>query len=65
MEEINLKLCKVCGLLKKRILAGKWGKDKKWIDEEGKLWNGKQCPTCNQARAKDSMKRMRNVARNT
>lgn len=42
-SEIN---CKVCGVLKTRILAGKWKKDKKWVDEQGRSFNGKVCPDC-------------------
>lgn len=46
MEE-NIRKCKSCGEMKKRILAGKFNeKDKKWVDESQKLWNGSICPVC-------------------
>lgn len=38
--------CKVCGKEKTRILAGRYKKDKKWTDSEGRVFNGKTCPTC-------------------
>jgi len=47
MEEINKRKCIMCQELKTRIEAGKFNKkDKKWVDENGKLWNGSRCPAC-------------------
>lgn len=59
--EQNKRLCKECKQLKERILQGKFtnGRDKKWTDETGKLWNGNVCPPCNVSRAKVTMKRIR------
>lgn len=59
--ESNLRLCKKCNQLKTRIEAGKYpnGKDKKWSDESGKLWNGSTCGLCNSVRSKDVMQKSR------
>lgn len=58
--ETNKRQCKICKELKDRTLIGKFNdKDKKWIDPEGKLWNGNVCPPCNRNRVKDLMKKLR------
>lgn len=55
--ESNLRICKVCKQLKNRTEAGKFNaKDKKWVDDTGKLWNGSCCPACNAIRVKEKMK---------
>lgn len=54
--ETNLRLCKVCSILKPRVLAGKWKKDNKWTDNEGNLWSGSTCPECNKNRLKLTMR---------
>lgn len=56
--ESNIRKCKVCGQEKQRILAGTYpnNKDKKWKQEDGKLWNGNTCGDCN---VKESYKKMR------
>lgn len=56
--ESNQRKCKKCNEIKSRIEAGRFpnGKDKKWADENGKLWNGNVCGSCNVARAKEVMK---------
>lgn len=62
MEEKNNKQCKVCGLIKERILVGKFGeqkRNKKWSDSTGKLWNGHVCPDCHKAKAKENMRKFR------
>jgi Zn finger protein HypA/HybF involved in hydrogenase expression len=47
MKEANLHKCKQCGNLVLRKLDGNFpSKNKKWVDEEGKLWRGKICPKC-------------------
>lgn len=63
MIEFNERICKDCGKIKKRILAGMFNtKDKKWVDENQKLWNGSRCPECvvaknrNKARADNAIK---------
>jgi len=58
--EINKRVCKVCGKEKDRILVGKFNhKDKKYIDETGKSWNGSSCPGCHKelVRLKTQLKR--------
>ena len=59
--ESNVRICKKCNQLKNRIEAGKFpnGKDKKWADESGKLWNGSVCGGCTVIKAKETMKVLR------
>lgn len=59
--ESDLRKCKKCEQLKPRILMGKYpdGKNKKYADKTGKLWNGSVCGGCNVKRANDSMKKLR------
>lgn len=59
--ESDLRKCKKCEQLKPRVLIGKYpdGKNKKYADETGKLWNGSVCGGCNVKRANESMKKLR------
>ncbi len=59
--EIQQKHCKVCGQLKSRIACGKFGdgRSKRWLDENGKQWNGLMCPDCQRNRARSNMERLR------
>jgi hypothetical protein len=58
--ERNLRACKVCGIQKLRIENDKFNhKDKRWIDEKGKIWMGNICPPCNVIRANANMKKLR------
>lgn len=59
--EKNKRLCKQCNLLKDRIETGKYpdGKNKRYSDETGKLWNGSVCPVCNKSRSHENMKKLR------
>lgn len=59
--ETNKRLCKLCNILKDRIETGKYpdGKNKKHVDESGKLWNGSVCGVCNVKRAHNNMKKLR------
>jgi len=45
----NIVKCKHCGKECKRILAGRYpnSKDKRWVDENGREFNGHVCPPCN------------------
>ena len=47
--EWSLIKCKHCGKECKRILSGKYpnNKDKRWVDEMGREFNGHVCPPCN------------------
>jgi hypothetical protein len=59
-RETSVIKCKKCLETKTRYLAGKYSKgDKKWVDEQGKMWNGHVCPPCNQIRAAGTMKASR------
>lgn len=44
----TLAVCKSCGETKVRNPAGKFpnGRDTKYVDAEGKQWNGKKCSSC-------------------
>jgi Zn-finger protein len=59
-EESDLSTCKICSKIKLRRLVGKFDdKNKKYIDENGKLWNGRKCPLCHQKSIKENMKKLR------
>jgi hypothetical protein len=55
---MNARHCKDCKLLKNRIQDGKFsnGRDKRWLDENGKLWNGNRCPDCVVLKVRESMR---------
>lgn len=59
-------ICKICGQAKTRIRSGvfvkKIGKTPRWVDSNGKLFNGRVCPECHsrQTSARMSIKRMLN-----
>lgn len=59
--EIQKKKCKICNELKSRIAYGKFGtsNNKRWIDEDGKQWNGLVCPSCQRKRALVNMHKLR------
>lgn len=59
--ETRLILCKVCNIIKKAFLDSKYpdGKDKRWRDEQGKLFNGKLCPVCHSDKVKEHIKKKR------
>ena len=60
MTEENKRVCKKCGVLKLRILSGKFDLyNKKWTDETGKLWNGSTCPQCHLEKTRENMKKLR------
>ena len=59
-EEKNLTKCKICGTLKMRIQDGKYNeRNKRWVDEAGKQWNGHKCPTCVVEISRDNMRKKR------
>lgn len=63
--ETNKRQCKVCKVLKDRIETGKWnpeGKDKKFVDEHGKAWNGNVCPPCHKDNVKVKTRDRRKIA---
>jgi hypothetical protein len=61
--ESNLTKCKVCGELKQKIDLGFYEgkKDKKYVDENNKRWNGKQCPSCHNNRVRTDKRNKREV----
>jgi hypothetical protein len=63
MQEQNMHQCKRCGLSKEKILIGKYpeGRCKKWVDKNGKIWNGRICPDCNVLRANEVMRKAREM----
>lgn len=59
-EEIQVKECKVCKVLKKRVLSGKFNaKDKRWKSPEGGYWNGHVCAECHRAACAARIKKKR------
>lgn len=55
--EINKRACKVCKELKNRILDGSFdSKNKRYVDENGWLWNGSKCPQCQLTSVREKMK---------
>lgn len=54
--------CKKCGQEKIRKDAGYFGngKDRRWVDENGKQWNGRCCPDCVRDKVKNYQKQKRN-----
>lgn len=61
MEEINKSKCSCCQDIKTRIQDGKHpdGVNKKWVDEHGKKWNGRKCPSCVVKNMKGRMQKLR------
>lgn len=55
--------CKVCGELKIRIERGKYpgSKNKRYVDEQDRAFNGKTCPDCHAKQAKENMRKHRFV----
>lgn len=63
MTEMNLKQCKRCALLKIRIQDETFdGYNKRWIDENGTLWNGKVCPECHRQATREHAARKKAAA---
>lgn len=60
--ERDMRKCKRCGEVKLRILDGKFDlRNKRWRQEDGKLWNGNVCGDCNQIRIKESTRKLRAI----
>lgn len=58
--EKNLRKCKVCLVVKPRILVGKFNhKDKKYTDGDNLCWNGNTCGTCHRVKIKQNMRKLR------
>jgi Zn finger protein HypA/HybF involved in hydrogenase expression len=56
--------CKICNRSKQRIRDGRFkkkgGESPRWVNSDGKLWNGLVCPRChsNQAAVRQANKRL-------
>lgn len=58
--ESDLSTCRKCGLTKVRIADGKFdARNKRYVDENGKLWSGRTCADCNRQRIREAMKNAR------
>lgn len=56
----DLKECKLCLQKKLRITIGKYpSNNKKYADDQGRLWNGRMCGECNNKRINTAMKECR------
>jgi hypothetical protein len=60
-EESNLSKCSCCQEIKPRIQNGKYPDNinKLWIDENGKKWVGRKCPSCVVSNMKLRMNKLR------
>ena len=57
IEEKNICTCKKCGVDKTRKFIGKFdGRNNKYVDDNGKLWNGRVCPSCHKRVSRHNMK---------
>jgi hypothetical protein len=61
IQESNKTFCKVCKELRTRIVDGYYpsSKNKRYIDEEGRLWNGRVAPCCHSKQVSENMKKLR------
>jgi hypothetical protein len=52
-RETSVIKCTYCSKVYTRYLAGRYpnGKDKKWVDENGREFSGRTCPACHAGRA--------------
>jgi hypothetical protein len=62
LTEYSFVKCKVCKQEKVRWLAGYYpnGRDKKWVDTQDRMFNGKQCPDCHALKVNVEQKKKRN-----
>lgn len=54
----TFRVCKVCSVEHERIRAGMFpnGKDPRFVNKEGREWNGNVCPDCHNTGLKQSQK---------
>ncbi len=66
MEEKDIRECKVCKQMKERIMVGRFpnGRDKKFANANGVLWNGRICPDCHRDGTKDRQLKERHAKKN-
>lgn len=54
---VNTATCKKCGATGLKITQGKYNfKNAKYVDSEGKAWNGRVCPKCHRENMRERMK---------
>ncbi len=59
-SDIDKKHCKICGEMKVRIHNGSYdSRNKRFVDESGKQWNGRVCPDCHANKSKSNMRVLR------
>ena len=62
MEDSDLSTCRGCGKIEVRRHVGSFdGTNKKFVNAEGKLWNGRKCPKCHKDKVKTKLKEKRNA----
>ena len=61
MEDVDISKCRKCEGLVVRKQDGYFpdGKNKRFVDANGKQWSGRTCPDCHGKRAKETIKQKR------
>lgn len=61
LTEYSFIRCKSCNRNCTRWLSGYYpnGRDKKWVDAQDRIFNGKRCPDCHNKRINSEQKRER------
>ena len=61
--EIDKRKCKKCNEFKNRILIGTFpsSSNKKYVDDNGKLWSGSKCPSCHKDECASRIKTRRTI----
>ena len=63
-QDSDISKCKACGKLEVRRHVGSFDtKNKKFVDANGKLWNGRKCPACHKNKVKTAVKEKRHNAK--
>lgn len=65
LEESNISKCRRCFKLKIRKFVGYFpdGKNKKYVDEEGKQYRGRVCPSCVRKEVKEKIRKKRSESK--
>lgn len=52
LQALTFKVCKSCNIEKVRIVNGHYPnvKDTRYVDKDGKEWNGYRCPDCHRVK---------------
>jgi ribosomal protein S18 len=62
MQEVDSKECKVCTQVKQRIADKTYENGlRRYVDETGKMWNGRTCPTCHKEKVKNKVREKRGL----